>query len=183
MGGKQSPEYKREYGQRPEVKARELARRQHPEVRERKRLYDQQRSQLPGMEDRIRANREGRRKRPGVREADREKQREWHRAHPLNYTWRAMLARCERPEHHQYKNYGARGIRVCAEWHEFAVFESWVLENLGPRPVGHTLDRINNNGSYEPGNVRWATWPQQARNRRFPTAMSLPVLPYEGCER
>ena len=80
--------------------------------------------------------------------------------------WLNMLARCENPEHQGYKNYGGRGIRVCPEWHDMAVFIAWIEENLGPCPDGMSLDRINNNGNYEPGNVRWATQVEQVRNSR-----------------
>lgn len=77
-----------------------------------------------------------------------------------------MLARCENPNHQAYKNYGGRGIAVCAEWRNVAVFIAWVEANLGDRPDGCTLDRINNDGDYEPGNLRWATRRIQSANQR-----------------
>ena len=86
--------------------------------------------------------------------------------HPLYGTHRAMMWRCHNPRHHAFKNYGARGIAVCPDWHDIAVFVAWIEANLGPRPDGMTLDRINNDGNYEPGNVQWATWPEQRRNQR-----------------
>jgi hypothetical protein len=86
--------------------------------------------------------------------------------HPHFSRWRGMMARCENPQHKAYKNYGGRGIRVCAEWHDPAVFAAYLDEVLGPCPEGHTLDRIETNGGYEPGNVRWLDWPSQHRNKR-----------------
>jgi hypothetical protein len=86
--------------------------------------------------------------------------------HPLFSTWRSMLARCENPENSGYRYYGARGITVCAEWHDARNFTTWIDANLGPRPDGRSLDRIDNNGNYEPGNVRWATASEQQRNTR-----------------
>jgi hypothetical protein len=81
---------------------------------------------------------------------------------PEYRSWRNMIDRCENPEATYYDRYGGRGIKVCAEWrNSFAVF----LKDVGPRPPGHTLDRIGNDGNYEPGNVRWATQSEQARNR------------------
>jgi hypothetical protein len=88
--------------------------------------------------------------------------------HPLYATWRGMIRRCEDPKAAGWVNYGGRGITVCEPWHDYKVFETWILENLGPRPDGMTLDRINNNRPYKPGNVRWATWAEQLRTRRPP---------------
>lgn len=87
---------------------------------------------------------------------------------PEYQTWRAMIARCHHPKTASYPNYGGRGIRVCDEWRKrdgsgFAAF----IEHLGPRPDGaDSIDRIDVNGHYEPGNVRWSTWKEQARNKR-----------------
>lgn len=88
------------------------------------------------------------------------------RNHPLYGTWISILQRCENPDRPAYARYGARGIRVCPEWHDLAVFVAWIEANLGPRPAGMTLDRADNDGNYEPGNVRWATRSQQERNKR-----------------
>lgn len=95
----------------------------------------------------------------------------WNRTHglsrhPLYGTWWMMITRCENPRYSRYRDYGGRGIAVCAEWHDVAVFIAWIEQNLGPRPPRRTLDRINNNGNYEPGNVRWATGREQQANSR-----------------
>lgn len=77
--------------------------------------------------------------------------------------WKAMQSRCHDPANKSYGRYGARGIAVCQEWRDsFAAF----LADIGERPKGMTLDRINSAGNYEPGNVRWATYTVQARNTR-----------------
>lgn len=74
--------------------------------------------------------------------------------------WKHMLRRCSQSK---YKYYRGRGIAVCERWKTFANF----LADMGPRPsLKHTLDRINNDGNYEPGNVRWATTAEQNLNRR-----------------
>lgn len=86
--------------------------------------------------------------------------------HPLMETRRGMLRRCEDRADKSWPDYGGRGISVCAAWHDPADFIAWVDEHLGPRPDGMSFDRINNDGNYEPGNVRWATALQQRHNRR-----------------
>ena len=92
-----------------------------------------------------------------------------HRTHGMTGTpeyraWKDMLGRCRNSRHRQYPNYGGRGIRVCDEWlHDFVAF----YNHVGPRPSArHSIDRIDNDGNYEPGNVRWATRKMQNANMR-----------------
>lgn len=79
---------------------------------------------------------------------------------PTYTTWHSMKQRCLNPNDTNYPNYGAKGIRVCGRWHDFGRF----LADMGERPAGLTLDRINSNGDYEPGNCRWATMKEQCNN-------------------
>ena len=77
-------------------------------------------------------------------------------------TWTAMHSRCTNPRATGFKYYGALGIKVCKRWRLFENF----LSDMGLRPEGLTLDRINSFGNYTPKNCRWATWSQQRLNRR-----------------
>jgi hypothetical protein len=89
------------------------------------------------------------------------------------HTWGQMIQRCRNPRHPRYSDWGGRGIAVCPRWREsFAAF----LEDMGEAPTPkHTIDRIDNDRGYEPGNCRWATTAEQNRNSR-----KNRILTYQG---
>ncbi len=82
--------------------------------------------------------------------------------------WAGMRKRCENQRSLPYRDYGGRGIKVCAEWQEFEKF----YRDMGDCPDGLSIDRINNDGDYEPGNCRWADRKTQARNKRHNTKIT-----------
>jgi hypothetical protein len=90
---------------------------------------------------------------------------------PEYNAWHAIKQRCENPRNPSYKDYGARGISICDRWKEsLANF----LADMGPRPSSrHSIDRIDNDGNYEPGNCRWATHAEQARNKRSNSLVTI----------
>lgn len=84
--------------------------------------------------------------------------------HRISSVWRAMINRCHNPKNRGFYLYGGRGVAVCQRWRESLIA---FIEDMGLPPTDkHTLDRIDNDGDYEPGNCRWATMATQNRNRR-----------------
>lgn len=92
-----------------------------------------------------------------------------HSKHPLFQCWADMLRRCKSIGCKVYKHYGGRGIKVCDRWHEFENF----VKDMGDRPDGGELDRVDNDGDYCPENCKWSTRTEQLRNQRRSTAIEI----------
>lgn len=88
---------------------------------------------------------------------------------PTFTVWHSMRARCDNDKHPSFINYGGRGIKVCPEWASFSVF----LRDMGERPAGKTIDRIDNNGDYCKENCRWVSMKQNSNNRRNNRLLTL----------
>jgi AraC-like DNA-binding protein len=81
---------------------------------------------------------------------------------PTYHSWEAMIQRCTNEDHHSFEDYGGRGITICVGWFSFRRF----FKDMGVRPEGKTLDRLNGDGNYTPKNCRWSTLEEQNNNRR-----------------
>lgn len=93
--------------------------------------------------------------------------------HPNYSTYTNMISRCYNKDNHAYKDYGGRGIKVCERWRK----SFWnFLEDMGETPEGYSIDRINNDGDYEPTNCRQATKEIQANNKQFSQKLTAPNL-------
>ncbi|MBB3705871.1 hypothetical protein [Aminobacter aminovorans] len=88
---------------------------------------------------------------------------------PTYHSWAGMTARCTNPKHKDFHRYGGRGIQVCEAWQTFAGF----VADMGEKPKGMTLERLDYNDHYRPGNCRWATHKEQARNKSNNRLMEL----------
>lgn len=93
-----------------------------------------------------------------------------NRDSPRNYLyicWANMRSRCLNPNAHNYHRYGGRGIDMDEDWaNDYETFKAYILKHLGDRPSGHSIDRIDNDKGYHPGNVKWSTKQEQMSNRR-----------------
>lgn len=98
---------------------------------------------------------------------------------PTYRSWGAMRDRCSNPKCPDYERYGARGLTVCERWQSFETF----LADMGERPRGHTIDRIDGSKGYEPGNCRWATAVEQTLNSVVPKLDRESVRAIRGDKR
>lgn len=88
---------------------------------------------------------------------------------PIYWLWMGMKERCRNPNHIVFKRYGANGIKVCERWKSFENFYA----DMGDKPKGKTLDRVNNDGDYSPDNCKWSSYKEQANNRSNSISLEL----------
>jgi len=102
--------------------------------------------------------------------------------HPFYNAWKSMIARCSNPNAKAYKDYGNRGIIVCERWVVKAQgFKNFVAD-MGEKPQGYSLERIDNNGNYEPSNCKWASKTEQQRNQRTTRKITIEGKTYIAAE-
>jgi hypothetical protein len=99
--------------------------------------------------------------------------------HPLYQIWQGMKARCLNPKNLHYGSYGGRGIKICDTW--INNFNQFVTD-MGSRPQGYSIDRIDNNGNYTPNNCKWSTKKEQQRNRRVTQKIIIEGIEYLVCD-
>lgn len=108
--------------------------------------------------------------------------------HPLSQIWASMIQRCTNPNNRSFHNYGGRGLAVCDRWRDLRLFIEDMEREIGPRPEGlyengrslYELDRIDNDGNYEPGNVQWSDRLAQMKNRRKVPELTQQALRLTG---
>lgn len=98
--------------------------------------------------------------------------------HPLYSVWQSMRARCRNPNNRHWNRYGGRGIDICPQWDDFRTF----VADMGERPPGTSLDRIDNEKGYSPDNCRWATRKEQQRNQSRAVYVTIDGVQYRAIE-
>jgi hypothetical protein len=98
---------------------------------------------------------------------------------PLYHVWRSMIYRCYSTKSNQYVDYGGRGIKVCPEWR--TNYHKWI-QDMGPRPKGTSIDRIDNDGDYTPENCKWSTKKEQQRNQRVTRKVCIAGITYVAAD-
>ncbi len=98
--------------------------------------------------------------------------------HPLYQVWMGIKGRCRNPNYRQWNDYGGRGITMCERWNDFKTFAA----DMGERPPGYSIDRIDNDRGYSPENCRWATRKEQQRNQRRAVFVDVEGVRYRAIE-
>lgn len=102
--------------------------------------------------------------------------------HPLYNVWRSMIDRCRNPKFRQWMDYGGRGITVCDDWALKQIGFHNFLRDMGPRPDGYSLDRIDNSKGYSPENCKWSSRKEQQRNQRVTRKVVIEGIEYIAAE-